>query len=205
MCVCEMRSSCVKGSAAPSRMKTPSLQGGLQQGCQDRRRRLRRGHWCVSSSDGRQKSSVRMATHAGPCLPSVCTPARCFSFFCPLEITEWLVSDPFALWDEGGNDSVNMRIFSLLWITHPEITLFTPHFSLIIHWFTTKWCSYRLIRVALAELFTNLWFEIVQRVKEDHHVTIFAFCYTGKKISLTMKSTFCFVGVQMSVFFVCVC
>lgn len=116
----------------------------------------REGHWCVSSSDRWQKSSVCMATHVGTCLPSVCTPACCFFFLLSVsDNRECLVSDLRALWDEGGNDSVNMRIFSP-GLNHHEITLFTPHFSLIIHWFTAKWCVQGLIRVALAEFFTNL-------------------------------------------------
>lgn len=51
----------------------------------------REGHWCISSSDGRQKSSSFMATHTGTCLSSV-LPLTVFfssallSFFCPLQI-----------------------------------------------------------------------------------------------------------------------
>lgn len=156
MCVREMWSSCVKCSAAPSRMKTAFVAGRTVAGVQGKEiqgERERVTDASVHQTEDRNSPFAWPHTqeHASP--QSV-LPLAVFSFFCPLEITESAWSLTPVLFEMEKEMTLSIcAYFPLLWITHAKFTLFTPHFSLIIHWFTAKWCVPGLIRVALAEFF----------------------------------------------------
>lgn len=117
------------------------------------------GHWFVSSSDTNPPFAwPRTSEHASP---HSLLPLVVFSFLCLLEIRESVWSLTPVLFEMKEEMTLSIcAYFPLLWITHPEITLFTPHFFLIIHWFTAKWRIHGLIRVALAKFFFFFFLQI---------------------------------------------
>lgn len=211
MCVCEMWAWYAKWSAVPSRMKTSFVVGRIVAGVQGKKERIQEEERVTDASAHQMEdrnppfSWPHMQEHASPLYSLLLFFFFCSSFFL-LSVTDNVRESAWSLTSMlfETKEEITVSIcayFPLFWMSHSEITLFTPHFCLIIHWCTGRFSKvmhriHRLIQVALAEFFHKCLAWDSSESKRGSKCLLF---FSKNAFLITIKSTVCFVGVGMDV------